>query len=176
MGRDEKWSNQDGLRVGFGTRTDENDAVSKIAANGSFETVVMEITGTELVDTIAQANLNEHSVRIPRGSVIRSATIQCTEAFVGTGTLDLGTYDYEGDAVDVADGIDADIDVDVALAAVGDIVQCDGALVNGAVSAGETSDSDVVITASFETSVPTAGKAVLTVEYVAPQYDAPLAV
>lgn len=178
MSRDTTWTNDDGLVVGFGTHTVDNNVAASVAGDGSFKTLSMVITGTDLVDTFAAANIDPQAVTIRRGSVIRSATLTATTAWTGTGTLDIGTWSkgLSTEVVDDADGIDAAIDIDVALAAVGDTVQCNGALVNGAVTVGETSNSDVVIAPSWGTAAPTAGVAVLTVEYMEPQFDSTLAV
>jgi hypothetical protein len=178
MARGATWTNSDGLVVGFGTHTVDNDIPVVTAGAGAVKTLIMEITGVDTVDTITAADIPPQSARIRRGSTILSATLVTTVAWTGAGTLDIGTWGVglATEVVDDADGIDVDIDIDAALAAVGDTVQCNGALVNGAVTVGETSNSDCVITASWETAVPTAGKAVLTVQYIEPQYDATLAV
>jgi hypothetical protein len=179
MSRQNTWTNSDGLIVGFGRHTDDNDVAAVTGGSGHVKTISVEILGTALVDTIVDGSIPPQAAQIPRGSVIQRATLTTTVAWTGTGTLDIGTWGrgtLATPVVDDADGIDADIDISAALAAVGDTVQCDGALVNGAVTVGETSNSDCVISASWETAVPTAGRAVLTVEYVPPQFDAGLAV
>lgn len=178
MSRANTWTNSDGLVVGFGTHSEDNNVPAVTSNKGAFKTLVMEITGANTVDTIVAGSIAPQSARIRRGSTIRSATLTTTVAWTGTGTLDIGTWGVglATEVVDDADGIDVDIDIDVALAALGDTVQCDGALVNGAVTVGETSNSDCVITASWETAVPTAGKAVLVIEYIEPAYNDSLAV
>lgn len=179
MSRGSTWTNDDGLIVGFGAHSADNEVTGVHGTRGPVKVATMEITGTDTVDTIsATSGISRNAVRLRRGSLITRAIIQATEAWTGAGTLDLGTWGVglDTEVVDDADGIDVDIDISVALAAVGDTVYCDGALVGGAVSVGETSDSDVVVTASWETAVPTAGKAVLTVEYIEPAFDSTLAV
>lgn len=179
MSRQSTWTNSDGLKVGFGRHTEDNDVASTFPGSGAERTMTMEIVGVNLVDTITDADIPPQAAQIPRGSVITEAVLVTTVAWTGTGTLDIGTWGrgtLATPVVDDADGIDADIDIDSALAAVGDTVYCNGALVGGAVAVGETSDSDVVLSASWETAVPTAGKAVLTVKYIPPQYNANLAV
>lgn len=179
MSRQTTWTNSDGLIVGYGRHTADNDVAAVSGGAGQVKEMVLEINGTDLVDTITNADVPPQAAQIRRGSTILSATLVTTVAWTGTGTLDIGTWGrgtLGTPVVDDADGIDADIDIDVALAAVGDTVQCNGALVNGAVTVGETSDSDCVISASWETAVPTAGQAILTVRYIEPQFDNPLAV
>lgn len=179
MSRQTTWANSDGLTVGYGRHTADNDVAAAYGGQGAVKTMVVEINGTSLVDTIVDGSIPPQTAQIRRGSTILSATLTTTVAWTGTGTLDIGTWGrgtLDTPVVDDADGIDADIDIDVALAAVGDTVHCDGALVGGAVTVGETSNSDCVISASWETAVPTAGQAILTIRYIEPAFDNPLAV
>lgn len=170
MSRGSTWTNPDGLVVGFGTHS-VDDAVPGVTGTGNTKIYSMEVVGTDLVDTIALANIAPQAARIPRGSLIKSATFQVVEAFTsgGAATLDLGTFGTS--VVDVADGIDADIAL-AAINAIGEIVVCNGALVGGTVPAGATANEDVFLTASYETAVFTAGKGILKVEVVLPDGSA----
>ena len=179
MSRQATWSNSDGLVVGFGRHTDDNDVAAVDAGRGRVKTMSVQITGTDLVQTPTDATFPPQAAQIKRGSRIISATLTCTTAWTGTGTLNVGTWgrgDLVTPLIDDLDGIDQTADIDSVLAAVGDTVQCDGALVNGAVTVGEVSNSDCIVSAEWATAVPTAGAATLVIEYVEPVYSNGLAV
>ncbi len=170
MSRSSTWSNSDGLAVGFGTHTKDNDVSAVTSERGSVKTVVMEINGTSVPSTWAAANVQPQGVLIPRGSIIVDATFQVVTAFTsgGAATLNIGTYG--GAAFTTADDIDG-IDAAVAVAAIdaiGETVQCDGALVNTTVAVGATADTDVVLGYNYGTAAYTAGKGILTVMYIEP--------
>jgi hypothetical protein len=171
MARGATWTNSDGLKVPFGAHTADNSVPAVTAADGGVKVMVMEIVGTELVDTFAAANVAAEAPVIRRGSSILSAKLMVTEAFVGaTATLDLGLWGKTAGVIDDADGIDVDIAV-TAIDAIGDVVVCDGALVNGVVAVGATANDDCVIAPSYETAAFTAGKGLLIIQYVEPMFS-----
>ena len=180
MSRNATWTNSDGLIVGFGTHSADNDVAAGTAGAGSVKTMTIELDGSKITtQTATDATIPPQAAQIKRGSIILSATLTCTEAWTSTGTLNIGTWGrgtLGTPAVDDLDGIDATVDVDSVLAAVGDTVHCDGALVGGAVTVGETSNSDCVISFGWATSTMTDGKAQLTIRYIEPAYNDPLAV
>lgn len=173
MSRGSQWTNNDGVVVGFGTHTADNEIPAVTAGAGSVKTMTMVVNLADLEDTdlITVASIDARATVIPRGSVIKAATVQMTVAATsgGSATLDIGFYDADTSSitVDDANGIDVDIAL-TAIDAVGDIVICDGALVNGVTPAGTTSNSDVVVVAGFEAAVFTAGQAIITVEFIPP--------
>jgi hypothetical protein len=172
MSRANTWTNSDGLIVGFGQHSSDNHVPGEVRPAGVVKTAVVEIVGVDLVDTFAATDVPPQALTIRRGSKIISAALMVTEAFTsgGAATLDLGLWGKSAAVVDDADGIDVDIAL-TAIDAVGDIVVCDGALVNGVIAVGATANSDCVIAPSYETAVFTAGKASLTVQYIEPQFD-----
>lgn len=178
MARGSTWTNSDGLQVPFGKHTADNSVPAVTAADGGVKVMVMEIVGTELVDTYAATNTNPAAPVIRRGSAILSAKLQVTEAFTsgGAATLDIGTWSkgLATEVVDDADGIDVAIAI-TAIDAIGDVVVCDGALVNGVVPVGATANGDCVLAPSYNTAAFTAGKALLIVQYVEPMYSADVA-
>lgn len=179
MSRAATWTNSDGLVVGFGTHSADNDVAGAEGGRGRIKTMTVEIVGTDLVNTPTDATFPPQAAQIKRGSRILRAHLTATTAWTGTGTLNIGTWGrgtLATPVLDDIDGIDQTIDIDSALAAVGDTVACNGALVNGAVTVGETSNSDCIISYQWATAVPTAGVAELTIEYIEPIYDDPLAV
>jgi hypothetical protein len=175
MPRNNTWTNADGLVVGFGTHTADNAVPAVVSEAGPFKVVQAMVLGTaiEASASLTAASLPPQAIRIKRGSLIKRATFETVVAFTGSSsTLNIGTYKADTIAtVDDADGIDATIAL-TAMDAVGETVICDGALVNGVVPVGATSDSDVQIVFGYGTAAFTAGKGILTVEYQEPSYIA----
>lgn len=176
MARGNTWTNSDGLVVGFGTHTEDNDVPAE-ANNGVRKAVYVEIDLTDLADAFAAANRKPQEVRIPRGSVITSAYLEVLTAATssGGGTLDIGTWGV-GDAADDPNGIVDAVTV-TEMSEAGELHICDGAMVGAsgnsapagdAVAVGGVSDSDVVIAPSYDTAVFQTGVVALHVEYLAP--------
>jgi hypothetical protein len=175
MARDVIWANQDGLSVGFGTHTEDND-VPATSSLSEKHRVTVEINLADLVDTFAATNRKPQEVRIPRGSVITEAyvVVKTVAASSGGGTLDLGLWGVN-DAVDDADGIVADITV-AEMDTAGEVHVCDGSLVldsggtaaAGVNTVGATANADVVIAPSYETAVFQSGVVLLVLEYLPP--------
>jgi len=178
MARGATWTNSDGLVVPFGTHTADNGVPAVTAGAGMLKTMVMEIVGIDLPDTYAATDTEPQAATIKRGSVIQSATLHVHEAFTsgGAATLDIGTWSkgLATDVVDDADGIDAAIAI-TAIDGLGDIINCDGALVGLLVPVGRTADGDCVIAPSYNTAAFTAGKATLTVVYIESPFAASIA-
>ena len=170
MPRGNTWDNQDGLEVGFGIHSEDNN-VAAVTGDGALKTMVLELpdaTTLEVSASVTAASIPVQSAIIPRGSRILEASFQVITAFTGaTANLDIGTHSVAA-VEDDFDGIDSAIDV-LVLDAVGATVVCDGPLVAGVVSAGANSTSDVVITFSYDTAVFTAGAGTLTVRYLEPR-------
>lgn len=175
MSRDAVWSNSDGLSVGFGTHSVDND-VPATRNNGTKTRVSVEITLADLVDTFAAANRKPQEIRIPRGALITEAYVVTKVAATsgGSATLDIGLWGVN-DVVDDADGIVSAIAL-TEIDTVGEVHICDGALVAssgntaaaGVATVGATANADVVIAPSYSTAVFTAGVVLLVVEYIAP--------
>jgi len=177
MGRNATWTNDDGLVVGFGTRTNDNEVSAVVGGKSNTVVIrqVIDLADLEDTDSITIASFSPNAHVIPRGSFVKRATIQATVTPTtgSTSLLDIGFYDADTSSitVDDADGIDAD--VTLAAMTIGDMVDCNGALVGATykstvLAVGATSDSDVVVIAGFETAAFTAGQIILTVEYIPP--------
>jgi hypothetical protein len=170
MPRQNTWTNSDGLVVGFGTHSVDNGVPAEDAGNGTFKSIKLELIGTQIPLTPVVA---PQSALIKRGSLIKRATLVVSEAFVGaTAVINVGTYSPAG-VVDDADGIDP-----IAIAEIGTIgavVNCDGALVGTELTVGATSNSDVTIAFDYDTAALTAGRGILTIEYVEPDYKTAVA-
>ena len=167
MARANSWTNDDGLFVGFGTRDSKNDNGATVQTEGNVESFSMELEWDNLPAAAPTAPLSK-SIPIPANSTIHRATLSVTEAFTAAGgaTLDIGFKQADGTDIDL-NGIDAVIAITV-IDAIGDVVQCNGALVGGLVTVRllDAYISTVVTTGPF-----TAGMAELTIEYSRPLPD-----
>jgi hypothetical protein len=177
MPRDSIWSNQDGLEVGFGTHTADNNVAAVVGGTGPIKTLVVELsdaTSLEALASLTSASFNVQDARLPRGSRILEASFQVTTGFTtgDSADLEIGTNSVVDFTADDESGIDEAVAV-TALNAIGASVACNGALVNGVVSAGAASTSDVFISFSASTGAFTAGAGYLTVRYVEPQGNVP---
>ena len=168
MSRENTWTNSDGLVVGFGTHSEDNDIAG--VRGGTEKTLEVEITLADLPDTFAAANRDPQEIVIPRGSVFVEGYLTTLVAATsgGAGTLDIGTWGT-GNVVDDADGLVADVTI-AEMTSIGEVHVLDGALIAtaGTTAAGAISDSDVVLAPSYETSAFTAGKVRLTLKYIVP--------
>lgn len=176
MSREYVWNNSDGLKVGFGTRTDDDQSPGIHAGNFAERVVTAQIDLADLPDTFAAANRSGFEAVIPRGSIITAAYVNVVSVATsgGAATLDIGLWGTN-DSVDDADGIVADITV-AEMDTAGEVHICDGALVAapgntaaaGVATVGATANSDVIVAASYETAAFTGGTIILTVKYLAP--------
>ena len=176
MARKALWENSDGLAVGFGTHTADNDVSSVVGGEGAVKTAVMTLTDAtalEAMTALTVASFPPQGITIPRGSYILDANFQVTTGFTtsASATLAIGTNTGRVDGAYTAD-VEAGIDATVAIAAtdaIGAVVACDGTLVGGVISCGATSTTDVQLCFSYNVGVYTAGAGVLTVRYIEPQ-------
>jgi len=173
MSRDATWSNKDGLVVGFGAHSDDSEVAAVVSSANGRVVVQREIVGVNLVNTYSATQFLPQEHVIPRGSVIIRATLQVLVAFTSldAATLDIGlfTKGLATDVVDVADGLVADMSI-AELTSIGEVHILDGAQIgtSGQTAVGYTGLGDCVIAPSWEAFVHTAGKALLTVEYIPP--------
>lgn len=176
MARNELWQNQDGLAVGFGTHTEDNDVAAVVSSDGRVVAKV-EVTGVDLSDTYSATDFKPQEIVMPRGTRIIRASFQVLAAFTSAGaaTLDIGTFTkgLATDVVDDADGLVADMSI-AELTSIGEVHILDGALVSasGQTAVGATGLGDCVIAPSYETAVFTAGSGILTVEFQMPSGSA----
>jgi hypothetical protein len=173
MSRANIWVNSDGLNVGNGTHSSDNNCAGVVSV-GNLITVKQEITLADAVDVAVTGTALPQAHVIPRGSIFESATVQTLVAATGSSsTLDIGTFSrgLATEVVDDAIGI-LDAGTIAEMTTVGEIQVCDGSFlpkVTGVTGmAGAISNSDVVIVYSWDTAAFTAGVILLTVTYTAP--------
>lgn len=159
MPRGSKWTNSDGLVVGFGTRTADYNTGSAVRSDSVVQQVVVKIKASDLLDADVSDQL-VNGVTIPADSLLTRADLFVTTAFASAGSavLDIGIYNASSGAAIDDDGIDAAIAV-AALVDSADFA-CDGALV-GTVLANNSK-----VGVSYDTAAFTAGEATLVVEYI----------
>ena len=122
------WTNEDGLVVRFGL---SRSAVVTDGTDAGVSTKVFSVTipGNDL-PAISNGGRDDIA-HLPAGALITGAYAVATTGFgTDVGTLTIGFAKSDGTALN-ASGIDSAIDVSAALAADGDTVTCDGALVDG---------------------------------------------
>lgn len=166
----------DGLVVGYGRHTVDNEVAGVTQGANGEVTVVVEIEPVNLLTTATGVSYpsSPQSHVIPRGSIFLRAEVECVVALTGaSGDMDIGTWS-RGLATEVFDDPNGLVDALLLaeFAAPGDTSILDGDLIANAADsnlavAGTTSKSDVVITAEFDTAF-TAGKLRLTVTYRPP--------
>ena len=194
MSRGNTWTNKDGLVVGFGTHSDDND-VAAVQSSGGKQVQKVRFTLSGLLDAATNASIPPQTAQIPRGSIITDAyvqTIVAAASAAGTATLDLGTWGrgtLATPVVDDANGI-ADALTVARMNTVGEIINLKSDALGGVLipqldtggttivgtPVGSVSLSDCVICASYDTQVFTAGIVEVTVEYLPPSYGSIAAV
>lgn len=159
------YTNADGLRVLTGTDQGA-EKLQGTALKGTRQTLVIDIPDFTAIGTsFGASNIDVQNPVIPANSLVVNADLIMRTAATsgGAATLTIGTYNAAGTAVD-NDGIDATIAL-TAMDAIGEVVQCDGAQVNGTVTIGT---ADVYVGLIYATSAFTAGAATLVIEYIRP--------
>ena len=180
MARNATWANPDGLSVGFGTHTVDNEIASVYQGSNGKVTVVLELTmaSIPLASTgITYPNAGPASPHIiPRGSLFNDGFIQCLVVTTGASAdVDLGAWSrgLATEVVDDANGFKDSVLL-ATLANVGDRLGFDGAYmpldaddlgVTG--NAGATSNSDVIFVPDA-TTVYTAGVCRVVFDYTPP--------
>ena len=181
MSRRATWTNPDGLVVGFGTHTQDNEVAAVYQGSNGVVTLVQEVDLVSFATTatsITYPNASGQEHVIPRGSVIQPQSFMQT-LVVATGAsadADIGGYS-RGLTTEVVDNFDGFQDqiLLAELAIVGDVYSFDGDYINdphagdagSGVAVGSISDSDIVVVYSFA-SAYTGGRIRTVINYVPP--------
>jgi hypothetical protein len=118
---------------------------------------------TAIGSSFGASNIDPNDPVIPANSVIVNADLiisTAADSAADNATLTIGLYTAAGAAID-ADGIDATI-AQTAIDAQYDVVQCDGALVNGVLTTGAAAGYVGLI---YGTAAFTAGAGKLVIQY-----------
>jgi hypothetical protein len=164
MARGNTWTNADGLEVGFGVRTSHNPEGAEIHTLGLRSEVTLHLSSESYLD-VATGTLKGKEMVIPAGSVVRSASVNVTEAITGSTDFIVGLKDnVDGTTIDDDGLITA---VESALT-VGVVDGATGAVLGTALAADSVVSVDV-------TGAMTAGEFVITIVFdnQPPSNDAP---
>ena len=157
------YTNSDGLYVITGIdQAAERDLGTQV--RGGINFLVIDIPDfTAIGSSFGASNIVPNSPTIPANALIINADLIMRTAATsgGSATLTIGTYNSAGTAID-ADGIDATIAL-TAMDAIGEVVQCDGAQVNGTVTIGT---SAAYVGLIYGTAAFTAGAGKLVIQYI----------
>lgn len=158
------YTNPDGLTIEFGTEKARTVPIGSPNQSGSKQQIQAWISwdALEAFGTVTILD-RKFQCAIPAGSIITTSNFVTTTAFTGAGaTLDIGLIKADGSTAIDADGIDATIAL-TAIDTVGETVTNDGALV-----AGVALTDDGYLTCTVGTANFTAGKGLLSVNYIVP--------
>ena len=189
MARANTWNNSDGLRIGFGRHTEDNGVANVTGRYGAKRTMQLMVDLVDVTTAATEANTPIQHAQIKRGSIITNAYIQTVVAATsgGSATLDIGLWGRGTLATPVTDdanGLHSGVTI-AQMTTVGEIVGLTGAKVHEEDAAGTprvgtavgaTSLSDCVISLEWNTAVFTAGRVLITVEYIEPSMSAVAAV
>ena len=158
------YKNADGLYVSTGLSEAKKSLEGSTNNFGHEREIIIDLDYTRL-PTFGTAStfVNDvPTVAVPKGALLKSATLTVTTAFTGTGaTLDIGLAKSDGTAID-ADGIDAAIAL-TAIDAIGETVTCDGALI------GTVLANTGFVTVDVGVATYTAGRGKLVIKYFMPE-------
>ncbi len=156
-------TNFDGLKVNYNLTLAETDPTG--VSGWAEKIMVVELDSSDLRGIDTAGNTTGRNAYIPANSVITDAFMVVETAFTSAGstTLSIGLAEDDGTVID-ADGIDATI-AKTAMDAVGDVVQCDGALVGGVVTVGTANAYPYV---TIGTGPYTAGVGKVVIKYFTP--------
>jgi len=179
MSRETVWHNEDGLAVGFGTRSAQTNTGGATVTAGRTQEIVYTYDDLTALGTDATADSGIYaagkwvnSPQIPAGATVQKVTITTDTAATSGGAADLliGIYtisDTDGllDAVD-ADGLAAAGDSALAdFSAVGETVVLDKSAAAAYIGKVNVGSSPVVVAPTYATAAYTAGALTVTVEY-----------
>ena len=167
MARGNTWTNADGLVVGFASRDTYNSEGAIVHTMGRVKQLEVYIDHTNIADLASGAGTyNSKSFEIPAGSIIRSAQLDIKEAFADLTSIVIGGKDTVDGTVDDADGF-------VASTLLASLVV--GQIAGAGAYVGAELASDIVVSLDVTGTAPSAGQAVLLIEFEepVPSADAP---
>ena len=153
------WTNNDGLKVLFGTTQGQSEPGGEPVQAGATRKLVVDVDLTQLADANA-AYAQPFTTELGDGWIINSvtATVLTAATSGGSAVLDLGVIKAGTAGTDDDDGFDAAVAL-TAIDTIGEVVNCDGALVNTEL------DADYHFAASYDTAAFTAGLIRVVIEY-----------
>jgi hypothetical protein len=123
MSRNETWTNQDGLEVGFGTRDSLNIEDSQVHTLGREKQAEIVITAENAGSFVDGVVPTGKEFQLPAGSSVQSVQVETVVAFDVTTSITLGTRDATtGVSIDTEAYMDAVDGVAANMAVVGDMI------------------------------------------------------
>ena len=147
MARQNTWTNEDGLVVGFGTRDTVNADAGEVHTKGLIKQLKCDINFADLASPVSQKMME-----IPSDAAILGAVLSVNETF--DQAVEIGTFDAANTVID-ADGL-----VATGAHAAGTVVDGSGALI------GTTATVSNYVVATATATAPTTGRGQLVVEYI----------
>ncbi len=159
MSRSNYWTNDDGLKVGFGTRTPEDKIGGVTRVAGNVKEVVLDFN----YDDLPGAGGSDLQVlSIPAGSQIIGSKLNVKTAAAGGTSYTIGLVEADGTAID-ADGLHTALQLVTASLTAGAWLDGGGALIGASIG---SADGQIVVGA---TGTFTAGAYRLVIEYIEPK-------
>lgn len=108
MSREDTWTNQDGLVVGYGTRDTESKSGSSSSTVGSKGELVVDFDLTNPYGGDDDISSDTSRAYLPRNAAIQSVRLYQTDSYdvtADTFTIDVGLWNLAGDTAIDADGL-----------------------------------------------------------------------
>lgn len=158
------WTNDDGLRVKFGTEEATVGTAGEYEYDGPMHWVTYDITGTGLADANA---ISSYDVVIPNGARITKVVVRVGTAFTsgGSAVLDVGLIDSDDDTSNHDDDALIAALALTSIDANGDVVEIIQGATSHGVSVGEVLTAAKKVTVGYDTAAFTAGTASIDIFY-----------
>jgi len=164
MTKEAYWTNDDGLVIGFGTRTAEDQRGSVTRTSGELNEFVIEFAYDDLPAGSATVAVDGSYTRIPANAVVVDAYLEVTTGFAGGTSYDIGLDQTDGTAIDANGLWDTLVLADINSAGDKSSAREHGGTASGALFGSAISaDAVPIVTA---TGTFTAGTARLVIRYV----------
>ena len=159
MSRESEWVNDDGLHVGFGVRTAEDELAGVVSKGGNVEEVTLDF---QYDDLPSYGATDGRILTIPANSIVLSSKLYVKTAAAGGTSYTIGLHESDGTAID-ADGLHTAAQLVTASLTAGSWLVGGGALVGAEIGA---AGGQIVVAA---TGSFTAGDYRLVVEFMRPK-------
>jgi len=139
MARNETWTNQDGLEVGFGTRDSFNTEDAEVHTLGRVKQAEVQFNADNAGDLVTGVVPTSKEFILPAGAAVQSATLVVETAFDVTTSISMGRRDAttgvtidDNSLITVTEGVAANLTPD------GSVVVGAGADIGGPVVAADS--------------------------------------
>ena len=166
--RDNYWTNDDGVTIGFGTSKPATSVATKIGVSGFEGEIALDLVWNEIPAVGDISGLDaSFGATLPVGTVITGTSMIVSTAFLSAGAakLNVGAYGLKSADNTLVNGtVDGIVDgFAKASLVIGEVAPTAGAQVNTAVASAD--GNSLVFIPSWEGAVFTAGKGTLIIKY-----------